>query len=185
MMTAARTERGGVVGVLVVALAIAGASACDKGGSSAGAASAESADHDLLGAAAPSFELEAVAGSGSVSPGAHAGKVVIVDFWATWCEPCKASFPYYQSLVDKHGGSVVVLGVSVDEESEGIPAFVQETGARFPIGWDPDQGVAHQYKPPKMPTSYLVDKNGVVRFVHGGFKSDDEATLDAQVESRL
>jgi thiol-disulfide isomerase/thioredoxin len=166
-----------------LALALSG---CGPGSSGGGAAaSGAETDHELLGAPAPAFELDAVAGKGRVSTAAYAGQVVIVDFWATWCEPCKESFPFYQDLMTSHAGKVVVLGVSVDEEPAGIAGFVSETGVSFPVGWDEGQSVSQRYKPPAMPTSYVVDDNGIVRFVHGGFRSGDADAIRSEVGSLL
>lgn len=109
------------------------------------------------------------------------GKVVIVDFWATWCEPCKKSFPAYQKLSDKFAGKLRIVGISVDEEPDGIAAFAAETGVSFPLAWDSDQSVAAAYSPPTMPTSYVIDKNGIVRHVHDGYRPGDEATLEKHV----
>lgn len=142
-------------------------------------------EHDLLGANAPDFELPSADGSGKVSLAAHSGKVVIVDFWATWCEPCRASFPAYQRLVDEFGGKLVVLGVSVDDEPSGIPAFAEAAGAKFPLAWDEGQGAARNYRPPTMPTSFVIDKHGIVRFVHAGYTDGDDAVLKSEVSSLL
>ncbi|MFO7177693.1 MAG: TlpA disulfide reductase family protein [Pseudomonadota bacterium] len=139
-------------------------------------------EHPLLGAPAPAFELPTADGASRVSLAEHAGKVVVVDFWATWCKPCRASFPAYQAIVDDFGPDVVVIGVSVDEEPEGIPAFAQATGVRFPLVWDEGQGVSQRYSPPTMPTSFVVDRSGIVRFVHTGFVPGDEQTLRAEIE---
>ena len=155
---------------------------CDMGG--AGAA-APTETHALVGATAPAFEIPTVAGDGTLSPQGHDGKVVIVDFWATWCDPCKESFPFYQSLVDRYAGKVVVLAVSVDEEPEAIAGFIQETGVKFPVGWDEGQAIAHLYNPEKMPTSYVVDTKGVVSFVHAGFADGEAASITRDVESLL
>ena len=141
------------------------------------------ADHPLLGAPAPDFELPSADGKRKVGLAAQAGKVVIVDFWATWCEPCRASFPAYQRLVDELGGKLSVIGVSVDEEPSGIAAFAASTGAKFPLAWDEGQGVSKSYQPPTMPTSFVVDAHGVVRFVHAGFTDGDEAQLKTEVSS--
>ena len=157
-------------------------SACEKGGAGA-AAPAE--QHPLVGTSAPEFEIPSQTGGGSLSPQTLAGKVVIIDFWATWCAPCRESFPFYQSLVEQHGGSVVVLGVSVDEEPAKIADFAKETGVTFPLGWDEDQVVAKLYNPEKMPTSYLVDKNGIVSQVHAGFADGDQAEIAREVDALL
>ena len=147
-----------------------------------GAASAEG-EHALIGAPAPAFELPARPGGGKVALAETSGKVVIVDFWATWCEPCRDSFPVYQRLVDKFGGKLVVIGVSVDEEPDGIAKFAADTGVKFDLVWDEGQVLSERYKPPTMPTSYIVDRNGVVRFVHAGFKSGDDAKIESEVSS--
>lgn len=142
-------------------------------------------EHPLLGAPAPAFDLPTADGASRVSLAAHAGKVVVVDFWATWCKPCRASFPAYQAIADDHGADVVVIGVSVDEEPEGIPAFAEATGARFPLVWDEAQGVSQRYSPPTMPTSFIVDRSGIVRFVHTGFVPGDEQAVRAHIEQLL
>ena len=154
-------------------------------GAGGGGQSAAGTSHPLVGAPAPAFELREVGGSGEQSLGAHAGKVVIVDFWATWCEPCKQSFPAYQKLVNKLGGDVVVVAISQDDDTKGIPAFVSETGAKFPIVWDDGKAVAKAYDPPTMPTAFVIDKSGIIRFVHVGYRAGDEATLEVEARSLM
>ena len=140
-------------------------------------------NHPLIGASAPSLDVPAAAGGGALKLGEHAGKVVVVDFWATWCEPCRQSFPAYQKLLDESGGKLAILAVSVDEDPSGIDAFVRDTGVKFPVGWDKDQTAAKAYEPPTMPTSFVIDKNGIVRFVHAGFSAGDESTLKSEIGS--
>jgi peroxiredoxin len=139
----------------------------------------------LIGATAPEFEIASQTGGGALSPQGAGGKVVIIDFWATWCAPCRESFPFYQSLVDAHPNSLVVLGVSVDEEPTKIPEFAKETGVTFPLGWDEGQVVAKLYNPEKMPTSYIIDRNGVVSHVHAGFTDGDPAAITRHVDELL
>ncbi|MGE0321682.1 MAG: TlpA family protein disulfide reductase [Polyangiaceae bacterium] len=167
--------------VLLAGLSLAGF-ACVKGGAGAGATSP---DHPLLGSEAPTFQLKKFEGTESLSPSDSRGKVTIIDFWATWCAPCKDSFPAYEAIAREHPGEVVVLGISEDEKPDGIAAFVAETGVTFPIAWDEGQQVASQYDPSTMPTSYILDRNGIVRFVHVGFNPGDEGTLREQVSSLL
>jgi len=157
--------------------------ACAGGMGAGGGSSSSAASHALLGAPAPAFDLREVTGGGAQSLAAHAGKVVIVDFWATWCQPCKQSFPAYQQLVTRMGGDLVVIGISQDDDAKGIPLFLSETGAKFPVVWDDGKAVAKAYDPPSMPTAFVVDKNGIVRFVHIGYRAGDEATLEDEVRS--
>ena len=158
-------------------------SGCGKMGP--GSSSAEGGDHELVGATAPPFELSAQSGGSKAALADGSGKVTIVDFWATWCEPCQDSFPYYQKMVDKHGGDLVIVGVSEDDAPDGIAAFAKKTGAKFPLAWDDGKSVSAQYHPPSMPTCYLIDRSGIVRYVHVGFHKGDDAKIDEQVASLL
>lgn len=157
--------------------------ACGAGAT--GANSAADAEHPLLGAAAPGFELDAPGGKQKVSLSEYAGKVVVVDFWATWCAPCKESFPAYQRLAQKFGSKLTVIGISVDEDPAGIPKFARETGAKFPLAWDDGQITSKGYQPPTMPTSFIVDQSGIVRFVHSGFRAGDERAIESEIDSLL
>jgi thiol-disulfide isomerase/thioredoxin len=158
--------------------------ACGPGSGAGGASSAADAEHPLLGATAPAFELAAPGGKQKVSLGEYAGKVVVVDFWATWCAPCKESFPVYQRLAQKFGSKLTVIGISVDEDPAGIPRFAKETGAKFPLAWDDGQITSKSYQPPTMPTCFVVDRAGIVRFVHSGFHSGEERAI-AEIDSLL
>jgi peroxiredoxin len=108
-----------------------------------------------------------------------------VDFWATWCDPCRESFPSYQRLAVVFGDRLVVVGVSVDEEPDGIDDFKESTGVKFPLVWDKSGTVAKRYAPPKMPTSYVVDQDGVIRHIHAGYHQEEESTLKSEIQALL
>lgn len=163
---------------------IAFAPACAGAGMGGGGAKSGQG-HDLLGAVAPPFSLSDAASGQRLGPDSFPGKVVIIDFWATWCAPCRESFPAYQRLVEKHGGELVVLGVSVDEEPSGIAKFKSETRVTFPLLWDEGQVVSNNYRPGTMPTSFVLDRNGVVKFVHEGFRAGDDVAIEREVGSLL
>jgi peroxiredoxin len=170
-------------GSLLVGLVVLGAAGCTpKGGP--GAAALPDTEHPLRGAPAPDFSL-AVRGGDAANLGAYAGKVVLVDFWATWCEPCRSSFPEYQALIATYADRVVVVGISEDDEADGIDQFAAETGVRFPLAWDGDKGVAQRYQISSMPTLFIIDRNGLVRYVHAGFRPGDEAMVRAAIDSLL
>jgi peroxiredoxin len=162
--------------------ACSGAVGSGKGGADD---ATKGAEHALLGAPAPDFDLKAQHGASHVSLADSAGKVRIVDFWATWCEPCRESFPAYQKLQDKYGDELVIIGLSVDDEPDGIKAFAKETGVKFALAWDEGQQMSARYEPPTMPTSYVIDKKGIVRHVHPGFRSGDEQQVEKEIAALL
>lgn len=115
-----------------------------------------------------------------------AGKVVLVDFWASWCKPCREEMPVLEKLHRKYGpDGLVIVGVSVDKELAKAREFVARTKVSFRVVHDPEHQVAGRYAPAKMPTSYLIDKGGVVRFVHEGFDAEDAAKFPTEIESLL
>lgn len=143
----------------------------------------------LVGKPAPEFTAESVTGEGPTTLKDAKGSVVILDFWATFCGPCKKSFPKYQALVEQFGGSVNVLAVSVDEPDsvtkEQIVEFAKATGVKFPVVWDKDQKAVKLYSPPTMPTSFIIDKDGVIRHVHAGYKDGEEDKIGEEVKALL
>lgn len=172
-----------LAGSLCVA-SLGGVACAPKSGAAAAAAPLPETPHALRGAPAPDFSLTARGGA-PASPSAYAGKVVLLDFWATWCQPCRASFPEYQSLLASYGERVAVVGISEDDEQDGIERFAEETGALFPLAWDADKSVAQRYQISSMPTLFIIDASGLVRFVHAGFRAGDEASIRAAIDSLL
>jgi peroxiredoxin len=173
--------------LLSTALVLVAASGC-------GAAGGGGAQSALVGTAAPSFKAEPIGGDGAKSLEEAKGKVVILDFWGTFCGPCKKSFPKYQGLVDQFGGDVTVLAVSIDEADnadevkktkERINDFVKETGVKFAIVWDKDHAIVKQYGVTQMPTSFIIDKTGTVKFVHAAYKDDEDAKIAEEVKGLI
>jgi thiol-disulfide isomerase/thioredoxin len=111
------------------------------------------------------------------------GKVVLVDFWATWCKPCKDSFPFYSKLVDEHDGELVVLAVSVDGKAELVRSFLADKDFALTVVWHKDHLLARTFGPSMFPTSYLIDKEGVVRHIDTGFDKEVRAKTSAQIEA--
>jgi thiol-disulfide isomerase/thioredoxin len=163
-----------------------GLAACGES-SGGGADSASGSQHELIGKPAPSFSVSTANGKGKVDLSSLKGKVVIVDFWATWCGPCKESFPKLQELYTKYNSSgLEIVGLSEDDENQGIAEFGQAHGSvKFPIGWDNAKSTAGQYKPPTMPTSFIIDKNGIVRFAHVGYHDNDQAEIEKELKTLL
>ncbi len=123
---------------------------------------------------------------GGLLPGT-AGKVVLVDFWASWCAPCKASFPVYSRLQSAYADrGLEVIAVSVDEDASAFSAFVAKLKPTFATVHDPGHKLVGAVKVPTMPTSYLVDRAGKVRFMHAGFHGEQtERELRGEIETLL
>lgn len=113
--------------------------------------------------------LQAAALEGTL-PDLTAARVVIVDFWASWCAPCKASFPVFDAIQrDYAAKGVVIVAVNVDRSAAAMEAFLRRMKPGFAVVRDGAQKLVGQAAPPTMPTSFVLDRHGVVRFVHAGF----------------
>jgi thiol-disulfide isomerase/thioredoxin len=117
---------------------------------------------------------------------AYAGKVVLLDFWASWCSPCLQSFPWMNELQQKHGNDgLVVLAVNMDQDRKLAEAFLGKTPAKFRVEYDPAGSVARQFGVEAMPTSFLIDRNGKVRVRHAGFKDKHRTEREQQIAQLL
>jgi len=118
---------------------------------------------------------------------AVAGKVVLVDFWASWCAPCKASFPAMGRLHQAFSAQgLVVVAISVDDKPAAATAFWKRLAPPFATLHDRDRSLVEQVIVPAMPTSYLVGRDGRVRFIHRGFRGEaTERELREQVQILL
>ena len=105
-------------------------------------------------------------------PDSLAGKIVIVDFWASWCSPCKASFPVLDELQKTYGDKIVVIGVNVDEKRAEMDGFLKQHAAGFTIVRDANKQLVAMANINTMPTSFVIDGAGKVRSIHNGFHGD-------------
>jgi thiol-disulfide isomerase/thioredoxin len=103
-------------------------------------------------------------------PDSLKGKVVILDFWASWCGPCAQSFPVMDELQKKYREQgLVIVAVSVDEKAANMEAFLKKNPVSFTVVRDPEQKLVAAVGPETMPTCFIVDRTGRVRFLHNGF----------------
>ena len=177
----------GVSGAARLAVAIAtsvlsGACATTgTGGGGSGGGRAEARGHGV-GHAAPEIVVDQIKG-GTLSLSSLRGKVVLLDVWASWCGPCKQELPMLDAIAGRlHRRGVEVLAVSVDQERENVDKFL---GARshwnLTVAHDPKGAIADTFQPDKMPTSYAIDREGIIRYVNSGFEPADAK----EIEQRL
>lgn len=113
------------------------------------------------------------------------GRVVLVDFWASWCAPCLKSLPLYAGLRDEFArGDFEIIAINVDEDVGDAKAFLQRVGVQFAIVHD-DGSLASAWSPPTMPTSFLIDRQGLVHSRHIGFKPGDIDALRTEIRSLI
>jgi thiol-disulfide isomerase/thioredoxin len=115
------------------------------------------------------------------------GKVVLLDVWATWCEPCRDSLPLYHDLAREFGPKgLKVYAMNVDADATQIPRFLEETKVTLPVLLDPNAKLAEaKLKVRMMPTAFLVDRKGVVRYVHEGFSEEFLQKYMTEIEGLL
>jgi peroxiredoxin len=124
---------------------------------------------------APAFTLPDRDGN-EVSLADFRGKIVVLNFWATWCAPCRYEMPAFVRLQSKLGDKVQFVGVSVDTVGWGpINEFTDEIGINYPIVWDPESAVIERYGDPSaLPSTFLIDEEGAIRVIIAGMVSESD-----------
>jgi len=139
-----------------------------------------------VGQKAPECVLNGLSDGQSYDAKALRGKVVYIDFWASWCGPCAKSFPFLAELSgDLKDKGLEVIGVNLDENLEDAKTFVSQFPVNFMLAKDSTEQCASAYDVKAMPSSYLIGRDGIVRHVHMGFRSDESAELRKTVEALL
>lgn len=116
----------------------------------------------------------------------HAGKVILIDFWATWCGPCHKAIPYLNTLHDelKEQG-FVVIAINVDEDVSAVPAFLKRYPVDYPMLFDSSGACPSVFNVEVMPSSYLIDKSGTIQYIHKGFRNNDRESLRDRIQHHL
>ncbi len=138
-----------------------------------------------LGAPAPQFALPASAG-GTVSLADFKGQVVLLNFWASWCGPCRQEMPILDQLYHKyHQAGFTLIGVNVEPASEAATKILASNPVAFPVLFDKASTVSNLYGVPGMPSTIIVDRKGTVRYVHQGYKPGDENEYLDQIRTLM
>jgi cytochrome c biogenesis protein CcmG/thiol:disulfide interchange protein DsbE len=117
---------------------------------------------------------------------AYRGKVVYLDFWASWCAPCRLSFPWMNEIQEARGrDGLVIVAVNVDHDRAAAQEFLEATSPEFRIVYDPDGTIASQFNFKDMPTSLLIGRDGKVRYTHAGFLRSNERAYLADIDLLL
>lgn len=141
---------------------------------------------DTLSGPAPGFSLQSRDGK-TVALGDLKGQVVMINFWATWCGPCRQEMPHLEAIYERyHSVGFTLLGVNVEDNPAGAKKWLEETGpVTFPVLFDPKNHVSKLYKVVAMPSTVLVARDGTMRFIHHGYKPGYEGEYQNQVRALL
>jgi thiol-disulfide isomerase/thioredoxin len=114
------------------------------------------------------------------------GKIVYVDFWASWCAPCKRSFPWMNEMQRKYGpNGLAIVAVNVDRKREDADKFLAVVPAQFTVVFDPAGKAPAAWQVKAMPSSYLVDASGRVAFVEAGFRDERKDEVESRIRAAL
>ena len=144
-----------------------------------------SAAADIVGQPAPDFALRSMQGP-SMRLSEHLGEVVIINFWATWCGPCRQEMPLLDELYGKYQrAGLILLSVNIDEAAEPAIEMAQTLKVSYPVLFDSRKEVSRAYDVSAMPVTVLVDRAGVVRYVSEGYKPGYEKRYTEKLRELL
>ena len=141
----------------------------------------------LAGAAVALFFIaSAVASPPSLDLARYRGRVVVVDFWASWCKPCRQSFPWLNEMRARYGTQgLVIIGVNVDAERSDADRFLRDVPADFEVLYDSKGVLAEQFGVQAMPTSFVFDRDGKLIHTHHGFRESRRAEHETELQTLL
>lgn len=129
---------------------------------------------------APGFNLPTR--DGSVCLDSLRGRVVLVDFWASWCEPCRQSFPWLKTLHERYAAKgLTIVAINLDKKRPAADAFLTRYPAPFTVAFDPSGKTAEAFKATAMPSSYLVGPTGAILLTHTGFNQGDTGAIETKI----
>lgn len=132
---------------------------------------------------APNFTLKSAAGS-NIRLSEHRGEVVMINFWASWCGPCRQEMPHLDALYQRYSPlGFTVLGINVEQDRDMADKILRDIPVTFPILFDDQNQVSELYSVDAMPVTVLVDRSGNIRSVHRGYKPGFEATYESEIRA--
>jgi cytochrome c biogenesis protein CcmG, thiol:disulfide interchange protein DsbE len=158
------------------------ASCATSGGSGAGPGSGPGGESNQVGAPLPQMEVDGLSGK-KIDVASYKGRVLLLDVWASWCAPCKQELPMLDAMARRlKSKGIEILAVSVDQQRANVDKFLRSHGRwSLTVAHDPDGLIAERLQPEKMPTSYVIDRSGIVRYVNAGFVPEDASTIERRL----
>jgi peroxiredoxin len=136
-------------------------------------------------APAPDFSLTTQRNE-TVSLSALKGKTVLVNFWASWCKPCRKEIPELNNIYEKYKAQGFnIIGINIDKEKPNAELFMERIPIQYTVAFDPEMTVINEYKATGMPSSFIIDKNGIVREIVYGFSDKKKALIESSITALL
>ena len=141
------------------------------------------AESATISGSAPNFTLKSLSGK-NIKLSELTGNVVLINFWASWCGPCRQEMPFLNAIHNKYKPlGFTVLGVNVEEQVANAKSFISERPVDFPILLDSKNRVSKLYEVIEMPTTVVIDRDGKIRFIHQGYQAGDEVKYRKMVKT--
>lgn len=138
-----------------------------------------------IGSEAPNFTLKSNSGK-NLKLSEHRGEVVMINFWATWCGPCRQELPLLNRIHDQyHKSGFTLFGVNIDDRTQAAQDMARQLGLRFPVLFDTDKRVSRLYDVNAMPSTVLIDRDGKIRYIHLGYRAGYETLYEKQIRELL
>ena len=148
----------------------------------------EYVSHTKVGDRMPAFSVEQASG-GKFSMASQVGKVVVINFWATWCAPCQAEMPHLeQDIWQKYKSTpgFVMIGIAREQTRDVVLDFQRKHGAlTYPLAWDPNRSAYKLLADAGIPRTYVIDRHGIITFQNDGYDPKDLATIDRAIQKAL
>lgn len=136
---------------------------------------------DAINIPAPDFTLESRSGD-NIRLEDHRGEVVMLNFWASWCGPCRQEMPLMDEIYSRYQDlGFTILAVNVDENRDEALRFLDKVPVTYPVLYDPESSVSELYEVPAMPTTVMIDRDGTARYIHYGYKPGYETEYETQI----
>jgi peroxiredoxin len=137
------------------------------------------------GSMAPNFTLKSSAGR-NVKLSEHRGEVIMINFWATWCGPCRQEMPLLNRIHEQYRkAGFTLLGVNIDDRPDAAQSMAKKLGVTFPVLFDTEKRVSRLYDVNAMPSTVLIDRDGKVRYIHLGYRAGYETRYESQIRELL
>lgn len=134
----------------------------------------------------PALSYVSASASDTLDLDEYSGKVVVVDFWASWCVPCRRSFPWLNSMHDTYADQgLVIVGVNLDNEEDAARKFLEEYPPKFKIAFDSNKEMAREFDVIAMPSSFVIGRDGAIVATHHGFKVKRQDEYEAVIRKAL